>query len=392
MKIGITIDVSRKSLFVSGINQNGLYLAQVLAEGGHEVYLLYSDASEPGNSLNDIKRLDIKNVSLSTFKESLEIKMDVIISLGVTISSVMKAAFIKDNENIKFIAYKCGNEFMVDSESYLYDTHHKRSELLNKVDAITPDAVWSIPQMENTNLHYYAFSLGTDNVTVVPFIWDPLTIETTTKNNSIKEYDGRKISRIAVMEPNISMMKFCLPPAIIADRVHRNQEDIEIEKLMLIGGDGVKDNLRFKTLIKKLKLFKDGKMSADARHATPYILDKWAQIVLSWQWENPLNYLYFDVAWMGYPIVHNAHLCKDIGYYYEGFNYEDGERVLAEAMRSHSTNINYLEEQRARIRRYTRVNPRLVEQYNQLLSDVVNGEFKRQRYHWETNEVSPLNI
>jgi hypothetical protein len=93
---------------------------------------------------------------------------------------------------------------------------------------------------------------------------------------------------------------------------------------------------------------------------------------------------------MGYPIVHNAHLCKDIGYYYEGFDYEDGERVLAEAMRSHSTNSNYLEEQRNTIKRYTSKNKRLVEQYNQLLNDVVNGEFKRQRYHWKTNEVSPL--
>jgi hypothetical protein len=131
-------------------------------------------------------------------------------------------------------------------------------------------------------------------------------------------------------------------------------------------------------------------MSADGRHTTPYILDKWAQVVLSWQWENPLNYLYFDVAWMGYPIVHNAHLCKDIGYYYEGFDYEDGEKVLAKAMRSHSTNSNYLKEQRNLIKRYTSKNKKLVEQYNQLLNDVVNGEFKRQRYHWKTNEVSSL--
>jgi hypothetical protein len=390
MKIGITIDVSRQSLFTSGINQNGVYLGTVLAEGGHDVYLTYSDASAPGNSLKDIQDLNLENVKLCTFKECLDIKMDVIISLGVTISSVMKAAFVDGNENIKFIAYKCGNEFMVDSESYLYDTHHKRSELLHRVDAITPDAIWSIPQMENTNLHYYSFLLQTDNVTVVPFIWEPLTIETSLKNSSIELYDGRKINRIAIMEPNLSMMKFCIPPSIIADRVYKNQKDVEIEKLMLIGADGIKDNRRFKTLIKNLQLFRDGKMSADGRHTTPYILDKWAQVVLSWQWENPLNYLYFDVAWMGYPIVHNAHLCKDIGYYYEGFDYEDGEKVLAKAMRSHSTNSNYLKEQRNLIKRYTSKNKKLVEQYNQLLNDVVNGEFKRQRYHWKTNEVSSL--
>lgn len=387
MKIGITIDVSRQSLFTSGINQNGVYLGLVLIKGGHDVHLVYSDGNQIGKSLEEINKLDLGDLKVSTFKESMEIGLDVVISLGVTISTTMKAAYVNSSPNIKFIAYKCGNEFMVDAESYIYDTHHNRSELLNKVDAITPDAVWSIPQMENTNLHYYAFSLQTDNVTVVPFIWDPLAIKWASDDIGLKPYDGKEIRRIAIMEPNISMMKFCLPPAIIADRVYKNQKDVEIEKLMLIGANGIKENLRFKTLIKKLQLFRDIKISADSRHATPYILSKWAQLVLSWQWENPLNYLYFDVAWMGYPVVHNAHLCKDIGYYYEGFDYESGETVLADAMRSHSTNTSYLEEQRSKIKRYTRENPRLVEQYNQLLNDVVNKEFKRRKYKWETNEV-----
>ena len=109
MKIGITIDVSRQSLFTSGINQNGVYLGTVLAEGGHDVYLTYSDASAPGNSLKDIQDLNLENVKLCTFKECLDIKMDVIISLGVTISSVMKAAFVDVNEYIKFIAYNSVN-------------------------------------------------------------------------------------------------------------------------------------------------------------------------------------------------------------------------------------------------------------------------------------------
>ena len=386
MKIGITLDATRASLFTSGINQNALYLALLFNKGGHNTDLIYSN-SNAGKSLNEIKSLPIEIV---TFKEAVSQKYDIVISLGVLIEEYMADVFRKQNPNVKFIAYKCGNEFMVDSESYLYNTHDGRSKTMKTIKPVVPDAIWSIPQMENTNLYYYSFLLGTDNSTVVPFVWDPLTIEAAIKSGPFRLYDGREIRRYAIMEPNISMMKFCIPPTIIVDRVFKNHKDIEIEKLMLIGAAGVKDNLRFKTLISKTELAKHKKMSAETRQPTPYILENWAQIVVSWQWENPLNYLYFDVAWMGYPIVHNAHLCKDIGYYYEGFNYEEGERVLADAVRSHPTNKDYLERERSKIKRYTKENSKLVEQYNQLLSDVANGEFKRQTYIPETNEVIPI--
>lgn len=391
MKIGITIDIARNSLFTSGINQNALYLALLFDKGGHESYLIHSATKNPGQSLKQLQSLKT-NAKLINFQDSMSESLDVVISLGVTISKEYAKVYRSINPNIKFISYKCGNEFMVDAETYLYDTHEKRADQLTKVDPVIPDAIWSIPQMENTNLQYYSFLLGTDNSTVVPFIWDPIVIESSMKEGSIKKYDGRKIKRIAIMEPSISLMKFCIPPSIIVNRVFKNQKDIEIEKLMLIGAQRLNKNKRFKSIINKMEIAKAGKMSAETRHSTPWILDNYAQLVVSWQWENALNYLYFDVAWMGYPIVHNAHLCKDIGYYYEGFNYEQGEEVVADVMRSHATNKDYLKKEKSKILRYTKENPKLIEQYNILLENVVNGKFKRQRYHWETNEVSDIDI
>lgn len=387
MKIGITLDGSRQSLFTSGINQNGLYLALLFNKGGHEASLLYS-TNKLGNSVKEIEEFS-DDINLTVFGDAFKQHYDIIISLGVLVEDNMAEVFRKVNPNVKFISYKCGNEFMVDSESFLYSTHEERSKIMGKTKPAKPDAIWSIPQMENTNLHYYSFLLGTDNSTVVPFVWDPLTVEHAMQKNSFKEYNGRELKRYAIMEPNISMMKFCIPPMIIVDRLYKNHKDINIEKLMLIGASRIKENLRFRNIIAKTELVKDGLVSAEERQQTPYILNKWAQVVVSWQFENPLNYLYFDVAWMGYPIIHNAHLCKDIGYYYEGFDYEEGERVLADAVRSHPTDKEYLERERAKIRRYTRENPRLVEQYNQLLNDVVNEEFKRQVYDPLTNTVSP---
>ena len=101
-------------------------------------------------------------------------------------------------------------------------------------------------------------------------------------------------------------------------------------------------------------------------------MNKYADIAVSHQWENPLNYLYFDLAWMGWPIIHNAHLCKDVGYYYEGFNYEEGGRVLSDAILNHDQNHNeYLVKNREAIDRYLPTNKILQEKYIDLITAVL---------------------
>ncbi|MGF6856516.1 DUF2827 family protein [Paraburkholderia sp. CI3] len=52
-------------------------------------------------------------------------------------------------------------------------------------------------------------------------------------------------------------------------------------------------------------------------------------IVISHQLENPLNYFYLEVRWQGYPLVHNAHLCADLGYYYRDNDVEEGRVGLS---------------------------------------------------------------
>jgi hypothetical protein len=101
--------------------------------------------------------------------------------------------------------------------------------------------------------------------------------------------------------------------------------------------------------------------------------------------ENNLNYLYFDVAWMGYPIVHNANLCQDIGYYYPDQDTREASQKLWEAFNTHTT--EWKEEQRGRIKRFTRHNPKLLQQYKKLTEDLLADKFNRYRYDWKTNSI-----
>jgi Protein of unknown function (DUF2827) len=37
-----------------------------------------------------------------------------------------------------------------------------------------------------------------------------------------------------------------------------------------------------------------------------------------------LNYFYFEVCRWRYPAVHNAHLCRDVGYFYSANDVDEG--------------------------------------------------------------------
>jgi hypothetical protein len=384
MRIGVTINVGSSSIWSAGVNQNAMYLAMLLKEAGHDTVILYSNATEANNTKRVLDEINT-GVQLMDLKSSLSNQFDVIIQLGLTVEKYMHDEWKKQNENLKFVCYECGNHFLIDQEKVLYEMHNANVEHRPMNYAI-PDQVWCIPQMENTNLSYFKFKRKCNNTTVVPFIWDPIVLETEAKNNSYTLYKPREIKKLAVMEPNISVMKNCLFPIIILDKFVE-EEYAELEKIYLVGAKRIKDNLAFKKFITPTRLLAKKLLTAESRIQTHFLLNNYADLVLSWQWENNLNYLYFDVAWLGWPVVHNANLCQDIGYYYESFDAEDGALKVKEAIENHNDDVEYMERMRKTIGRYTKENKKLREQYNELLEDLVNDRFRKRNYTWQTNTI-----
>ena len=79
----------------------------------------------------------------------------------------------------------------------------------------------------------------------------------------------------------------------------------------------------------QLDIVREHKAVFLGRHDTPRFLAENTDIVVSHQWENPLNYFYLEVCWQGFPLVHNATLCADLGYYYQGNDVRGRLRALA---------------------------------------------------------------
>ena len=182
----------------------------------------------------------------------------------------------------------------------------------------------------------------------------------------------KKEGKIGIFEPNMSLMKWALPCVLIAEKTHRNYNNVSHVYITNVDKKGTEINdfnrEEFNNMCKCLDLLKQRKLSAEGRFITLEMMLKNCDIAISHQWENPLNYLYLDLAWMGWPILHNAYLCKDVGYYYDEFNYDDASEKLNDIIINHDSSKNeYIKKNRETIDQYIPSNKSLQNKYKCLI-------------------------
>ena len=175
-------------------------------------------------------------------------------------------------------------------------------------------------------------------------------------------------------------MKWCFPALLVCENAQRQLKNkdlinqISITNVFKSSNESFNIDL-FNKMVHSLDLFSSKKIAIESRYNTLFFMSKYADIAVSHQMENNLNYLYLDLAWMGWPIIHNANLCKDVGYYYDGFNYEEGGKMLKHTILTHDENLDdYIKQNRATIDRYLPTNKALQEQYKKLIDDLLAME------------------
>ena len=172
-------------------------------------------------------------------------------------------------------------------------------------------------------------------------------------------------------------MKWALPCLLIAENTHNLYKNVEHVYVTNLNNENSGINCfnmkQFNNVCKNLQLFNEKKISSEARYNVFDFMSKYCDIAISHQWENPLNYLYLDLAWMGWPILHNAYLCKDVGYYYEEFNYIEASEILNNIIQNHHTNVNeYIKKNREVIDQYLPTNKTLQNNYKNLIENLFN--------------------
>ena len=383
-KIGITIDLpdNTLSIFSNGIRQNVLFLGELLLNIGYDCYFIIEDKkfnSEVTKELlysSNFKYIKKSGILLANF--------DLVVIMGyeIEIEIIKQLKYLKT----KVIYYLCGNSYIMDSEKILYDQHSARDcgKYIHKSDYILYDEIWCIPQMTNTN-KYYIQTLQRCKCIEVPFIWSPNAIklamiaEKKLYDEIIYKKNEEASKKIVIFEPNISIMKWCFPSLLVCENAYRKNSDL-IKQVFVNNITDVKTGINnfnltsFNKIVNNLDLCTDKKVSVETRYPTLSFISKHANIAVSHQLENNLNYLYFDLAWMGYPIVHNASLCKDVGYYYDQFNYEEGGEVLTNCIKNHDATLDeYILSNRNAINKYLTTNDELQHKYINLIQSLFNN-------------------
>ena len=390
LKIGITIGLkdNKESIWTNGIKQNILMLTRLLknSEKQYDVYLL--------NTIDvdwSTKPSYLKDVEICNFKDKYE-DMDMLIVMGAQINKSEIDNF-KSKPNKKIIAYKCGNNYIITAENILFKEDENKIYQFDEAY----DEIWYIPQQHETNSGYY-HTLYRSKAFIVPFIWHHqyllealVDIEKGFKKGTFKKdyrYNiGKEKKRLGVMEPNLNMVKFCLIPAMIAEESYRGEIGKEhIDKLMLTNSEKVAKHKEFMGMIRTFDLFKDNKITSECRYQTAFILTQHIDVLICHQILNPLNYIYLDAAYMGYPVLHNAPMCKDLGYYYEGSDTVDGAKQLDYILTEHDKNIDAYNERNDKVlMRYHADNMKLVKTYDKLIHNLFNGGNDGLEYNPKTN-------
>jgi len=391
LKIGITLGLqsNTESIWTNGMKQNVLMFIHLLkqSKNGYQVCILNTidvDFSEKKPSYLD--GIDIYN-----FKEKF-MDMDLIVMMGAQVYDADIQKF-KEDKNKRFIGYKCGNNYIIHMENVMFKENKKKYfEYEN-----TFDELWYIPQQHDTNSGFFS-TLYRTNAFIVPFIWHHKFLLESVKDIEKGYVDGRykkgykynpdkEKKVVGIMEPNINIVKYGLIPTMIAEESYRGEiGNKKINKVMITNSEKVKENHEFMSMIRTFDLFKDKKLSAESRYQTAFILTQHFDIIVSHQILNPLNYLYLDAAFLGYPVLHNASLCKDLGYYYENGDTKQGAKMLDYILTEHDDNLQeYHERNDLVLQRYHADNENLIETYDRLIYNLFNGGNKDLVYNPNTN-------
>ena len=366
LNIGITVCIQQEneSIWTNGIKQNAIFLARTFlnSKKNYNVYIVNtSNIPITGNLGWDKEKY--KTVQINDIKDQL----DIIFPLGGSLSVEFTEYF--RNRGCKVVPYNCGNEYIISMENVLFGRGER------KLSYPIVDQVWSIPQMENTNKHYWRIFNRAETITI-PFVWNSMFLDEHIQELKNQGKDpfykpSNNPKRISIFEPNINVYKYAMYPLLIIEDLYREKPEL-IKQVRVTNTQKIRTHVEFVHLMNQLDIVKDKKATFENRYPIAWFLAEHTDIVVSHQWENALNYAYLDAIYMGYPLVHNAHLCKDCGYYYKNFNVEEGKEKLLYAITEHDNNLDeYKERSKKVLERYSSDNPKVVRKYDKLIENLM---------------------
>lgn len=372
IRVGVSVQINDKndSFWVNGIKQNAVTIVDTLS-------LCPNVETCKIVNLGTLK--DYNGTAWEPFKENI-INFDEFIDnfdvfVSITVSPSLEMIEKMREKNIKYVKHVMGNEYQIFSEYVVFDVE-KTSNSWNK--RVGVDRVWISPHIYDQNKDF--LEVVTEAPAYIgPYVWSHKFIDEHVrlfkeKNGGTGLYQPRKEStrRISTFEPNINLIKTCVTPVIIGEKMFLKEPEL-IDVFNIFGSSKIKEKKSFVEFASTLKIYKEKKMFFESRYPIVWSLFEHTDIMLCHQRDLPLNYAYFDAAWLGFPVVHNAEMVKDLGYYYDLWDADTAVEHLIDICKNFdSQKDEYLKKSREVISRYLPDHPDNVNGYAELLEECLS--------------------
>eukprot|EP00041_Stephanoeca_diplocostata_P024898 m.641257 g.641257 ORF g.641257 m.641257 type:complete len:528 (-) comp22629_c0_seq4:1099-2682(-) len=358
LSVGITISIkpNESSIFTNGAKQAAYFLRETLKHR-HDVVLINLDLGSVSTQGED---WGVHDMNIVTYTESRAMFFDIVIEQGMQLSLEHVQAL--QNNGTKVVSFRTGNDYFLMIENMMF--RKGKSSLFNTHGY---DMVWTIPSFNATaSFQHIAFR---SDVHVAPYVWSPFFTDGTTKLlPSRRKYLPRPQKTIATFEPNLNVVKTSVIPMVIVEALFRRNPALVHKVIVTNTAEIVKDAEEFIYFAASLDITQAKKIWFEGRYKFPWFVSEYADVVLSHQWANGLNFLYLDALHLRYPLVHNSEYFKDCGYYYSGSDLESAVAALTRALTEHDRNLTaYAENADECIYRWSVHNPRNIAGFETLM-------------------------
>jgi len=363
LTIGITIAPASDSnalLGANGLSQNIVYLAMLLRR--------LTITADIGLICNAEPHAVARHFGLPVWSVAdASERCDVVIEFGARSFGAPEVERLRKRGG-KLVSYVAGNVMAFNFEALAHGRHSG-----DQIVEHGFDATWLLPQHWHMCRSYQEM-ICSDEVHQIPPIWDPVVLNGMSavlgKNNFWRPpADGR--FTIGCFDPNVNVLKTFHLPLLVTEEAYRI-DPAPIEKLLLFSALRFTASRHVSEMITATDIGRDRKVSLEDRHWLAHVMGHPVQAVVTHQWENKINYLYYEILYLGWPLIHNAPDLMDVGYYYNDFDPQDGGRRLAQALKEHGdTRLRQREAIRETLWGVSIDDPDVQERYSALLESVM---------------------
>jgi hypothetical protein len=375
MRIGISVLTHQgQNIWENGLGQNVIFLAQAFRQ---IPFVTSIDLINAGDQAAMPDQVDTRALGLRllTLAESSN-HLDIAIELGGGLDVKWLDRFRAQGK--KVVWHAVGQPYVGLVEPSVFGN----PGFFSRVERC--DEIWSLPK------DFATFSpmqriLFRCPVRETPYLWSPQFLDQRAAQLEregfrfgyqprVPDTAGRRRGlRVAIMEPNISVVKASSIPMLACDEAYR-ADPASVECMHVLNTLHMKEHPTLLYLANSLDLVRQHKAVFQSRHDFAGYMVQHTDAVVSHQWQNDQNYLYLDALHGGYPLVHNSPWLRGVGYYYPDFDCQEGGRQLLRAALTHDDNLDaYRASSKSLIDRLHPLAPENVRAYAHLLLALWHG-------------------